>query len=170
MKIRNGFVSNSSSTAFVITNTTDKEKTLVDLVEETPWIIEDFKEEYEYQDNPNFTQKKLLKSAKENNIIFKSHEEQLCIFGDEQGTLIGEVYDYMLRGEEISEFGRIMKKLKKEEKEEKIEEPTEKKQIKFTEEERVQLLNVLRQRSHEKPCFSGIRCPSFKIEFQEFLR
>ena len=39
MKIRKGFVSNSSSTAFMITNLTNKEKTLVDFVEENPQLI-----------------------------------------------------------------------------------------------------------------------------------
>jgi len=98
MKIRKGFVSNSSSTSFTITNLTDKEKTLVDFVKETPHLIEDFKKEYDWhKDDKDFCQEKLLISAKENNIIFKPNESKCCIFGDEDGTLVGHVYDYMLR-------------------------------------------------------------------------
>ena len=42
MKIRNGFVSNSSSTSFTIVNISDKSKTIVDFVKETPHLIEEY--------------------------------------------------------------------------------------------------------------------------------
>ena len=44
-----------------------------------------------------YNQKKLLESAKSNNIEFKPSEKKYCVFGDESGTLIGLVFDYMLR-------------------------------------------------------------------------
>ena len=101
MKIRKQFVSNSSSTSFIITNTSDEKKTLVDFVEENPQLIENFKEEYDwYRNDKKFTQKNLIKSAKEDedcDYIFKSNSSQECIFGDEDGTLIGQVFDYILR-------------------------------------------------------------------------
>ena len=107
MKIRNGFVSNSSSSSFIITNLTNKEKSIVDFVKETPRLIERFKEEYGYEDNSNFTQENLVSSAMENNIIFKPEESKEVIFGDEQGTLIGQVYDYILRDGVDSESFRV---------------------------------------------------------------
>ena len=98
MKIRNGFVSNSSSTAFIITNISNEQKTLVDFVKETPKLIKQFREEYDwYQDNPEFTQENLIKSAEINNENFPPGEGKYCIFGDEDGSMIGRVYDYILR-------------------------------------------------------------------------
>ena len=97
MKIRQGFVSNSSSTAFIIVNTSNNTKTLEDFVKENPEIIEEFKNEYDYKENPRFTQDNLLKSAISNNMEFKPKERKRCVFGDEDGSTIGLVFDYMLR-------------------------------------------------------------------------
>lgn len=98
MKIRNGFVTNSSSSSFIITNTSNKKKTIVDFVKENPHLIEWFKGQYSwYREDPLFTQENLIKSAKEEKIDFEPHETRECIFGDEQGTLIGQVFDYILR-------------------------------------------------------------------------
>jgi hypothetical protein len=95
MKFKSDFVTNSSSTAFIITNTSNVKKTLVDFVKENEYLLDEFKEMY--FTNPNMTQENMIESAKANNETFKPGESKKCVFGDEQGTLIGEIYDYMLR-------------------------------------------------------------------------
>ena len=98
MKIKDDFVTNSSSTAFIITNTSNKVLDLTDFVKENPQLIEEFKETYDwYKDDPRFTQENLIESAKLNNETFNPGDPTYCIFGDEQGTTIGHVFDYILR-------------------------------------------------------------------------
>ncbi len=107
MKHRAGFVSNSSSSSFIITNLTDRRKTLVDFVRENPQLIEEFKREYDwYAADPNYTQENLLNSAKGNDFAFEPGERRECVFGDEDGTLIGHVFDYILRDGGSSESFR----------------------------------------------------------------
>jgi len=50
-----------------------------------------------YRNKDEYTQEKLLESSKENNLKFYPGERKYCTFGDEDGTLIGEVFDYILR-------------------------------------------------------------------------
>ena len=97
MKMKIDFVTNSSSTAFIITNTSDRDLTLVDFVKENPQLVEDFREEYDYVNDTKYSQENMIKSAKDNLILFAAGEAKYCVFGDEQGTLIGQVFDYILR-------------------------------------------------------------------------
>jgi hypothetical protein len=96
MKTHGGFISNSSSTNFIIMNLTDKPKNLVDFVTENPQLVQMYNREYVHSEVAPVTLDELLKSAAENNKIL-SPGDNYCTFGDEQGTLIGRMFDYILR-------------------------------------------------------------------------
>lgn len=93
MKIRNGFVSNSSSSSFIIRNKSNKSLTLVDFVKENPQLVENWNSNYDY----DVTQEELILSAEKNNITFASNSSDEYYFGDDDGTLIGRIFDYILR-------------------------------------------------------------------------
>lgn len=157
MKIRKGFVSNSSSTAFIITNLTDKEKTLVDFVAETPWIIQEYMDQYKIGEDEKISQGHLMVSAEENNITFGPHEEKICPFGDEDDTLIGAVYDYALRGRDVSESAQLLDQVN-----------AEKDPQKAAELGKLWMAAMGDPEKEDK--FTGVDSPSFKVRFHAWMR
>lgn len=122
MKSRSGFVSNSSSTSFVIENKTKERLHLCEFVRENPQLIGQFERELfpiigtEYVQSHSIRVKvKTLEEAldimcqeakekeKKSHIVNPDRTKALAPgenkvqFGDEEGTLLGEIYDYILR-------------------------------------------------------------------------
>lgn len=104
MKYRRGFISNSSSTSFTITNISRETKTTEDFVEEIgEEMIQLFDEEFGIghlcKDDEGITLYQLLKDAKSDpyHVKFKPGQSINIAFGDEQGPVLGHIFDYILR-------------------------------------------------------------------------
>jgi hypothetical protein len=96
MKLRNGFVSNSSSTSFIITNKTDHNLKLVDFVKENPQLVDKFKKNYGYTKNEVFCQDNMIKDALVRDELFKPGDNY-ATYGDNDYDTLGTVFDYILR-------------------------------------------------------------------------
>ena len=100
MKGRSDFVTNSSSTAYIIFNKTAKKKTLAELVNEIgPVVMRTILEYF-----PETTLEHLLISSNQDKRVFYPGETYVS-FGAEEGTPVGRALDYALReGGETKNF------------------------------------------------------------------
>ena len=98
MKVRNGFVSNSSSTSFVITNKTEEDLTLKDFICDNAHLVDQYN--FEYRACGHYNVSELVGSVKTENIRLYPGDTDME-FGDHDGefanTPLGNVYDYILR-------------------------------------------------------------------------
>lgn len=101
MKIRNGFVSNSSSTSFILYNKTKDVLPLTEFVAENEHLVDRYAEQYSFTLEDKSAEGRaailaqMLENAKTESALQPGWNR--FVFGDEDGTMLGRVYDYILR-------------------------------------------------------------------------
>lgn len=103
MKVRGCFVSNSSSSSFVIMNTTAEWLTLADFVQENAQVIEQYVEEHAWWKEEKYNQGALLRCAEEHPMEFLPGENTVY-FSDEQGRATDVLRSALLAGDRSARF------------------------------------------------------------------
>jgi hypothetical protein len=101
MKVRTGFVSNSSSCSFLIINKSDEDLHISELIRENPQILEEWFQEYSAlgEDSSEWDNEKFMEDARIHypDDIIEARSSCTLRYGDEDGTMVGKVFDYILR-------------------------------------------------------------------------
>ena len=104
MKFRGGFISNSSSCNFIVSNKTNQDLDYSELVRDLRDIIDQYNRDYGLSPYTPFTEeqhKNFIESAKSEKYTFKANSSIKVGFGDNHGefseTVISSAVDYMLR-------------------------------------------------------------------------
>jgi len=91
-----GFVSNSSSSSFTIINKSKNDKSLEDFVMENSHLIDKFNNYYD--EDESFEE--AIESARndyEKYTLLKACHSYDVTFGDDEDTILGRIFDYILR-------------------------------------------------------------------------
>ena len=91
MKVRRGFVSNSSSCSFLIINKTDKVLTVGDFLKENTQLIDQWNNEYGF----DYRLEQCIEDTECKEEIEPGYQKMT--FGDEHGGCINTMFDYILR-------------------------------------------------------------------------
>ncbi len=92
MKQRQGFVSNSSSSSFILTNLLEGNKVLLDFVRDNPELLEGYAKDC-FND---YTQRDIELDAAKYVTIFPPGEEVRCYFSNEVDSKAEEMLRHML--------------------------------------------------------------------------
>lgn len=95
MKVRLGFVSNSSSSSYVINNKTDKDLSLADLIRENSHLAQEC-DRYSPK-GAKWTLETLIQSAKESGIVLKPGSNLISFSDADEYNAIEIIGDYEMR-------------------------------------------------------------------------
>lgn len=94
MRNRTGFVSNSSSSSFIIHNKTLEQRAIIDFLKENTYLVDDYNKEYSATESLSDL---ILEAETTYKDIILNPGSNHCVFGDENGDCLGRVFDYILR-------------------------------------------------------------------------
>jgi hypothetical protein len=100
LKMRCGFISNSSSCSFIISNKSNQERSLSEFVNENLHLIGRYNKLC--MPKGRISQTSFLNSAVDNDFIFGPLESKRCVF-NHLSTLVARVLDFTLRCDGESE-------------------------------------------------------------------